>query len=377
MTSVLLPYLCVLPPVIYQAGALFAAREFFAAVPPPVDLCPAMTLIKPLKGADAGLYENLASFCRQAYPEYQLIFTVAADDDPAVAVVRRLLADFPGGDLTLVVDVTPHGTNGKVANLLNAWPHARHDIIVISDSDVRVAADYLRRLAPFFADPRVGLVTSLYRCSTVATTAAAVEALGFSVDMTPNVLVAARLEGLSFALGASMACRREAVAAIGGLGVLADYLADDYQLGNRIASAGWRLALSPHFVETGGDRTSFRAMLSRQLRWGRTLRVSRPVGYGVAVLKEPLLALILLLVVSGLSPVALGPLLLLAGVRSASALLFSRFFVKDGLLPRYLWLLPLRDAVTFTAWLLAFTGNRVAWRGDIFRLLPGGKMVRG
>jgi ceramide glucosyltransferase len=376
MTAALLPYLLVLPALGYQLITLHAVRSFFARELPATDNLPPVTILKPLKGADAGLYDNLASFCRQHYPQYQLVCAVALPDDPAVAVVRRLQAAFPATDITLVVDGTVHGTNRKVSNLLNAWSSARHNIIIITDSDIRVEPDYLRRLAPFFSDPAVGLVTSLYRSSRVDSVAAAVEALGISVEMVPNVIVAAKLEGLSFALGASMACRRAAIEAIGGLAVLADYLADDYQLGNRIAKAGWRIELSAHFVESVIERASLATILSRQLRWCRTMRVSRPGGYFASVVKDPLLAVILVGAVAGVSTAALGAVLVLYGVRAVVATLLSRAFVRDKLLPRYLWLLPVRDVITFAAWLLAFTGNRVKWRGDTFRILPDGKMVR-
>ena len=375
MTTALLPYLFILPPLIYQVGSLLAVRAFFAREMKSADARPPVSIIKPLKGTDAGLYENLASFCSQLYPEYQIVFAAASPDDPAVAVVRRLMADFPATDIALAVDATVHGANRKVSNLLNAWQLAKYDIIAISDSDIRVEADYLRRLAPFFSEPAVGLVTSLYRSSGVDSAAAAVEALGFTVEMVPNVIVAERLEGLTFALGASMACRRTAVAAIGGLEVLADYLADDYQLGNRIARAGWRVELSPHFVESMIECASCASILSRQLRWCRTMRVSRPAGYFASVLKEPLPAVILAFAAAGISSASFGAVLLLYSVRVAAAILLSRHYVKDMLLPRYLWLLPLRDIVNFAAWLLAFTGSRVQWRGDSFRILPGGKMV--
>jgi ceramide glucosyltransferase len=374
MTSPLLPFLIILPALCYQLFTLFAAREFFLRVMKIADNLPPVSLLKPLKGADAGLYENLASFCCQIYPEYQLVFAVAAADDPAVAVVRRLQADFPAADIVLTVDGTPHGANRKVTNLLNAWPQVKHEIIAISDSDIRVEPDYLQRLAPFFADPDVGLVTSLYRSPSAVSVAAAVEALGYSVEMAPNVIVAERLEGLSFALGASMACRRSAVEAIGGLVVLADYLADDYQLGNRIAKAGWRVELSGQLVESVVGSASLLAVLARQLRWSRTIRASRPGGYFASVVKDPLPAIILAFVAAGMTPAAAGAALLLYGVRSAVATLLSRYCVKDRLLPRYLWLLPVRDIVTFSVWLLAYAGNRVRWRGDTFRILPGGKM---
>lgn len=374
MIDLILPYLLVLPALGYQLYSLFAVIAFFARKQPPTGSQLPITIIKPLKGADAGLYENLASFCCQRYPQFQLVLAVASPEDPAVGVVRRLQNRFLSVDITLVIDDTGYGTNQKVANLVNACSATRYGIIAISDSDVRVETDYLSRLAACFADPGVGLVTNLYRCSAADTPAAALEALGFSVEMVPNVIVAERLEGMTFALGASMACRRSALDAIGGFEVLADYLADDYQLGNRIAQAGWRVVLSPHFVECVPGRESLRAVFARQLRWCRTMRVSRPGGYFASVVKEPLPAVLAAFAVCGFSSPAVTAVGALYLVRLVAALLFSRIYVNDRLLPLYLWLLPLRDTASFVTWLLAFCGNRVSWRGDSFRILAGGKM---
>lgn len=376
MTSVLLPFLLILPAVIYQLLSLYAVRAFFARGTKTSDSLPPVSIIKPLKGFDSRLYENLASFCRLQYPEYQIVLAVASHDDPAVAVVNRLMAAFPATDIVLSIDATQYGANLKVSNLLNAWHLLKYDIIAISDSDISVGPDYLRSLVPFFADPSVGLVTSLYRSTDVASVAGTVEALGLTVEMIPNVIVAERLEGLSFALGASMVCRRAALASIGGLGVLADYLADDYQLGNRIARAGWRVELSSHFVESMISCDSCGAILSRQLRWSRTMRVSRPIGYFAAGLKDPFLAVILVIAIFGMSLSVLGAALVVYSVRVTAALLLSRLYVRDNLLPRHIWLLPFRDMIAVAAWLLAFTGNRVTWHGNTFRILPGGRMVR-
>jgi ceramide glucosyltransferase len=374
MTDSILPYLLVLPALGYQLYSLVAVIAFFARENPPTGCQPPMTIIKPLKGADEGLYENLASFCCQRYPQFQLVLAVASPDDPAVAVVRRLQNRFLSVDITLVINDASYGANLKVANLINACNVARYNIVAISDSDVRVETDYLTRLASYFADPGVGLVTNLYRNSAAATPAAALEALGFTLEMVPNVIVAERLEGLTFALGASMACRRQAIDAIGGLQVLADYLADDYQLGNRIAKAGWQVVLSPHFVESVSAGESILTVLARQLRWCRTMRVSRPGGYFASVVKEPLTAVIAVFAVCGTSPPAAAAVVGLYLVRIVAALLLSRLIVKDRLLPLYLWLLPLRDLASNATWLLAFCGNRVSWRGDRFRIRAGGKM---
>jgi ceramide glucosyltransferase len=193
--------------------------------------------------------------------------------------------------------------------------------------------------------------------------------------MVPNVMVALRLEGLSFALGASMAVRRKALEDIGGFPALVDYLADDYQLGNKVHRAGWVLALSDYFVESMMHREELETVLSRQLRWGRTMRVSRPGGYFASGLTQPFPAALLALIVSGFSTAGMVAAALLYTVRSMTALIFSRLYLRDGIFPRWLLLLPVRDMFAFATWLLAFTGQRVRWRGNLFRLLPGGKIV--
>ena len=192
--------------------------------------------------------------------------------------------------------------------------------------------------------------------------------------MIPNVLVALQLEGLTFALGASMAVRREALQAIGGFATLAGYLADDYQLGNKIHRAGWHVALDHCFVESVIKPENIMAVLTRQLRWARTIRVSRPGGYLSTGLVLPFPAALLATLRAPSPSFGLAAVGLLYGVRISVGTLFSRYFVRDGLFPRWLWLLPLRDMLAFFAWLLSFSGNRVAWRGSRFILKPGGKI---
>jgi ceramide glucosyltransferase len=334
-----------------------------------------VTIIKPVKGMDAGSYENFASFCRQDYAApLQLIFAAASPEDPAIPVIRRLMDDYPLHEIDLVINPALHGPNHKVGNLINAFPAARYDIIIVCDSDIRVTPAYLGSVTAHFRDPRVGLVTSLYRSSEVCGVAAALEATGFTTEMIPNVLVALRLEGLSFALGASMAVRREALAAIGGFQALADYLADDYQLGNKVHRAGWELALDCCFVESVIRAESLMSVLSRQLRWARTMRVSRPGGYLASGITLPFPALLCAAAISPSFDAALPPIALLYGVRFMVALAFSRRYVRDNLLPRWLWLIPVRDMLSFCTWALAFLGNRVEWRGSRFLLRPGGKI---
>ncbi len=376
MLATVFPFICVLPPLAYGLMALACARSYFGRRRPAPGHTPPISILKPVKGMDAGSFDNFASFCRQEYPApWQIVFAVADAADPVIPVIRRLMAEFPARDMELVVDATLHGPNHKVSNLINVFPRAKHDLIIVCDSDIRVSPDYLREVAAPFADPQVGLVTSLYRSSGVRGAATALEAMGFTVEMIPNVMVAMKLEGLSFALGTSMAVRREALVGIGGFEALADYLADDYQLGNMVHRAGWRLELSDCFVESVMHREDLATVLSRQLRWSRTMRVSRPGGYLGSGITQPFPLACLALAASGFSGAGWGAVFLLYLVRAAVVLIFSRSYVKDGIFPRWLWLLPLRDALAFATWALSFAGDRVHWRGNLFRLLPGGRIV--
>jgi ceramide glucosyltransferase len=371
----LLPFIAVLPATAYSLISLGCACRYFSSASPMTDHFPGVTILKPVKGMDADSYTNFASFCRQEYPsDIQLIFAVASPGDPAIPVIRKLMADFPDKDISLTVNPDLHGPNYKVSNLINAFPAAKHDIIIVCDSDIRVTARYLRSVTSHFCDPQVGLVTSLYRTSSVCNTATAVEATGFTVEMIPNVMVALQLEGLSFALGASIAVRREALASIGGFQALADYLADDYQLGNKTHTNGWRIALDNCFVESMMKAESLKAVLSRQLRWARTMRVSRPGGYLASGITLPFPAALLALLVAPSRTSGLAAVGLLYAVRLIVSTLFSRSFVRDRLLPRWLWLIPLRDLLAFFTWALSFLGNRVDWRGSRFKLAPGGKI---
>ena len=375
MLRTLLPFIAVLPSLAYSLLSLFCANRFFSShsrTPIPAT-SPSVTILKPVKGVDEDSYDNFASFCCQDYPgEVEILFAVASPDDPVLPLIRQLQADFCNHTITVIINPAQHGPNQKVSNLINGFPQARYDLLLISDSDISVPQDYLKSVTAHFADPLVGLVTSLYRTSDVHGIATALEAVGFTSEMIPNVLVARQLEGLTFALGASMAVRREALCAIGGFAPLAGYLADDYQLGNKIHRAGWRVVLDRSFVESVIAPENVMSVLSRQLRWARTMRVSRPAGYCASGVTLPFPAVLLatLLAPSLLSGVA--AVALLYGVRMAVSMLFSRRYVRDNLLPRWLWLLPLRDMLSFFTWALSFLGNRVQWRGSRFVLKSGG-----
>ena len=374
--SQILPFLITAPALAYAGITLYCGRSFFSNKRKLSQFTPPVSILKPVKGVDGDSFENFASFCRQDYPQFQIVFAAASPADPVIPVIERVMAAYPAVDISLVVEDSIHGANYKVCNLMHAQAKAKYPLLIVCDSDIRVAERYLREVCAPFADPEVGLVTSLYRSSGVQGVGCAIEALGFCSEMVPNVMTALKLEGLSFALGASMAVRQSALERIGGFAALVDYLADDYQLGNMVHRAGFRLELSPFFVESimrGGETVS--EVLVRQLRWGRTMRVSRPGGYLASGITLPFPGALLALVISGFSLQGMAAAALLYLVRAAVAVTYSRGYVKDRLLPRWLWLLPFRDALSFGIWALSLVGNRVLWRGHLFRLSKGGKIA--
>jgi ceramide glucosyltransferase len=333
---------------------------------------PAVSILKPLKGIDPAMWESFCSHCEQDYPEYELIFGVSDPADPAIGLVRRLQQEYPQREIQLVVSDRTLGTNTKLSTLAQMLPAARHDALLVNDSDIRVAGDYLRRVITPLADDSVGLVTCLYRGVAGGTLGSRLEALGISTDFVPGVLSARFLEGgLRFGLGSTLAFRRDALQAIGGFEALADYLADDYELGHRIAKTGKRVELSNSVVETYLPAYSVRQFVQHQLRWSRTIRDARRWGYvGLLFTFGLPWALATLLAARGASwawllfAVTLG-VRLAVGFGSALAVL------GDGQILRDVFLLPLRDFIAPVVWALSFAGNRISWRGDLFDLKDG------
>jgi ceramide glucosyltransferase len=335
-----------------------------------------MTVMKPVKGRDEDTFENLRSFLVQDYPAYQVVFGLADEDDPAREVVEKLIAGNPDRDASLVISGSMWGENQKISNLLNMYPLAKYDIIVISDSDMRVEADYLARVADGFRDESVGLVTCPYRGARPGDIGSAFEALTINSDFLPSVTVAERLEGISFALGATMAVRREALERIGGLKSLVEYLADDYQLGNRVKKAGYGLRLVPCLVDSVQGRESFSGYFMHQLRWGRTYRACRPVSYFFSVLTKGTAFSLLFLAVSGFGAIGWSVFLIDLALRFSQALYMESMLIKAPGTLRYYWLLPVKDVLGFVLWALSFTGRTVSWKGTRFRVDSEGRMKR-
>ena len=341
---------------------------------PTSEWTPAVTILKPLKGLDPQLYDNLSTFCRQQYPCFQIVFGVAERQDPAVAVVWALQREHPALDIELIIDGRLYGTNDKVSNLINMYRRAKHDVLVLSDGDIRVPPDYLRRVVAPLRDARIGLVTCMYRavaaqndlptwlwCATINTT------------LTPQILGARKVEKPTYAFGATLALRRSTLQAVRGFEEIANMLADDYQLGNRIASQKLQLWLSECVVDTVLAVGSWRRLFQHLLRRARTNRSHRPVGYFFTILTQGLLWAIVNAVAGGFGVFALFTSALAIGVRLGSAAAVSRhlrvsFRMTDAVL------VLLTDLLQIVVWVEGFLGNSVWWSGRRFRILKSGEM---
>jgi ceramide glucosyltransferase len=371
--------------LIYMLLALWGARDFAhycaRAALAGIDgrpVSPPVTILKPVKGIDSRMYAGFASHCRQDYTgEFELLFGVSSMDDPAVPEIERLRREFPDCTIRLVRCGERLGNSGKVSNLVQMLRAARHEHVLINDSDIRVSPGYLTRVMGCFADPRVGMVTAPYLGRTdsggkALTLWARLEALGISTDFLPGVLTARMIEGgIRFGLGSTLAISQTALAAGGGLAPLVDYLADDYEIGARIARAGYRVELCPEIVETTVPAYRFRGFFDHQLRWARSTRDSRRWGYlGLGITYcLPWAALNCVATGFALWSFTLLSLVLLA--RVAVALSVGVGVLRDGQVLRDIWLLPLRDFFAMGFWAWSFASDTVVWRGERFHLRAG------
>ena len=366
----------------YFLAALLAAQVFLVKRRAPwAPFAPGVSILKSLKGLDPGMMDAFRSHCRQNYAgEYELIFGVSALDDPAVAAVEQLQAEFPGHSIRLIECPLRLGMNGKVSALMQLVPHARYGFLLINDSDITVSPRYLERVMALHqqgsGDRATGLVTALYRGRAHGTLGSRLEALGISTDFQPSVLLARWIEGgLRYGLGSTLAVSREALDAIGGLATLVDHLADDYELGERIYKAGYGVALSGEVVETSVPAYDWQGFFDHQLRWYRTVRDARPWGYAGLVFTYGLGWALLNVVASGLSPLSLWLLALSFFLRLGLAMTVGATVLGDHQVLPDLWLLPLRDMVALGLWVAGFAGNTIVWRGDRF-VVKGGKLEK-
>lgn len=339
----------------------------------PAASMPPVTVLKPLKGGEEALYENLASFCRQDYPCYQLVFCLQCPEDPALGVVSRLKKDFPDVDMEVVVSKSRIGYNPKVNNMANGYPFAKYDLLLMSDSDILVRPNFLRGMVAPFADPGVGLVTAFYEATGSSGLWGHMEALSINAQFLPQAMCAASF-GMRFAMGAAMMVRRKAFEAAGGFHNLADHLADDFWLGESVREAGWTLELADSVVETVPHIGAGGEHFKHLVRWARTIRICQPAGHAASLIQHGFSLLTLKVLMFGPDAPTLA---LLAGIwaskAAASAFLGTALGGRQPL--RALWLLPLAEWFSFAAWLGGWGSSRVLWRGELFEVHSKGRLV--
>jgi ceramide glucosyltransferase len=355
-------------------GASGWAVHRIARAPPRrcAGLLPAVSVLKPLCGEDAGLEANLRSFCRQDYPVLQIVFGVSDADDPAVAVARRVMAELPGLDATLVIDPRQRGSNRKVANLHNMLNAARHPVLVLADSDMRVGPDYLAATVTPLAHASTGIVTSLYRGIAAGGVWSSLACLHVNHGFLPQAAAAHALGAGAGCFGASIALRRETLERIGGFAAIEDALADDHALGTAVRGLGLGIELSPYLVDNVIAEPGIGALFRHELRWARTIRLVAPWGFTGLVLTQPVV-LAALAALLGALPVAAPAMLGIALIcRGATVRIVDRML---GLPRSPLYLLPLRDLLSFGVFLASFFARRVAWRDRTFRVGRRGELT--
>lgn len=340
---------------------------------------PKVTLLKPLCGLEPNLEANLESFFRQDYPSFEIIFGTRDGTDAALAIVHKVQQRYPHVPTKIVFSGEPDRPNAKVCSLDKMYSHAAGDYFIISDSDVEARPNYLREVIAPLLNPQVGLVTCLYRGVSTGGVWSRLEALGMSVEMTSGVLVAEMLEGMRFALGPTMAARRDTIDSVGGMASLADYCADDYVLGHAVYALGQEVELSTHVIDHIVNHRSFRASLLHQLRWMKSTRFSRPAGHIGSGLTFAIPYGLFGLTVGLLSGhAAVGWALMAWAVlnRVLMSIVVGWGVVRDPYSLRDCWLYPVRDLLGFLLWCASFMGQTILWRGRRYRLENGGKMVK-
>ncbi len=359
----------------FYGYSIYGARDLFSRPPQTSwDFHPPVSLLKPLCGLEAGAYENLSSFCRQDYPEFQIVFGVQDPHDPSVTVVQQLIRDFPHVDIQLVINSRSIGASPKVSNLANIEAGAKHPLLLIADSDIRVGEDYIRRTIQPMRDPQVGLVTCMHR-SLNKGIVPTIEALRISTDFCAGLLVARKLEGVKFALGSTIVVRREALKSAGGFAALGDYLADDFMLCALVRQSGYEAILSDYVVEHALATRGWRDLFQRELRWNRGMRVTRPWGYlGLIFTQGVVTSAAFLYLTTGS---VLGQIVLAATwtARLVMSYIVGSRYLGDRAARKYWWMVPVADFVGFVSWCSGFLGNTVDWRGRRFELSPAGKLV--
>jgi len=355
-------WLIFLPPLAYQILAIFASGQHAAKrranskSPREGAFQPAVSVLKPLCGLDPNTHDAFVSQIQQDYSEFEILFGVSDSSDPAADEVRRLQREFPDSSIRLIAGATP-ARNGKVGVLIELSKHARNPVWVVNDSDIRVDSNYLREIIAPLADPEAGLVTCPYRAE-AHTLAAGWEALGIATEFMPSTFVAPLLGVREFGLGSTLVFRADDLKRAGGFAAIADYLADDYQLAKRITALGKRAVLSTYTVETSLGDSTWAGVWWHQIRWARTIRVSKGKAYAGLPIAQTGLWILL-----GLITGAYVPALLLILLRWTTAILAGALVLRSYIVARFFWLAPVWDLYSFAIWMASYAGRGVRWRG--------------
>jgi ceramide glucosyltransferase len=372
-------FLLVLSGFVYTLFGLWAVCRFFSPKRHsdrqiPLERFP-VSILKPVRGLDPSCADNMLSFCIQDYPHYEVLFGFREGNDPAIPVVTDTIARGLC-DGRVVIDSRGSGANQKVLNIESLVAEAQYPLVAISDSDMVVDKDYLRRIVgEFVGGKKTGVVTCLYKISNPEDLGSALESLTIALDFIPSVLVARRLEGVTFGLGASMLVAKDALHQIGGFRPIGEYLADDYQLGFRLWKKGYQNILSRYVIENRVGPMTLRDHFAHQMRWARTYRASRPKGFaGYGITHMFPFALLLACVYPG--PWTAGIIAVVLALRCVLAFAVSRYVVRTGGWLRWLFLLPVKDLTGFITWAWSFLGSTVYWRGNRYRIVRDGKMVK-
>jgi len=373
-TGAALAALCVLANV-YTVLGVAAAREFFSRrEPEATGSLPPVSILKPVRGVDPDADRSLTSFFRQDYPEYEIVFAFESEEDPAVPLVRRIADAFPNVPSRLVFRPVPATGSPKVASIAHAAEASRFGVLLASDSDIRVSPGHLRAMVRSLSDPKVGVVTCLYR-SNGPGAIGRLEALGLTTEFQRDVLVARKVEGISFAMGSGILIRRPVLDAIGGFEALSESLTDDYLLGNLPCRLGYRVELARDVVDHELSTRTLTDLVRHQLRWNRGIRKSRPGGYaGLVFTHAPSLALLFLISQSFSLP-AWAWIAATFTLSIVSAWVVAGRLLDDEMVRRSLWLVPIRDTLSFALWIGGMFGNRIEWRGRRFRIGAYGVMT--
>lgn len=374
IANLLLLILC-LSAVLFYCYGIYAAiafeRQPHATV---TEFHPPVTILKPICGLESDAYSNLTSFCQQDYPEYQIVFAVRDRQDPSIEVVKKIIQQFANVDIQLIVSDRLIGANLKVSNLANAVTVAKHEILLIADSDIHVDQDYLQTVIQPLKDKTVGVVTCLYRSSAQGWVTT-LEAIKTATDFHAGVLVSNQLEGIKFAFGSTIVIRKTALETIGGFQAVADYLADDFQLGYLPSQAGYKVVLSEYVVTHNLGTSTLTDAIQRQIRWARCIRVSRPWGYVALIFTYGTVTSLLFLIATKGTILGWSVLVITWFMRLVIGWVVGVKILHDPIAKRFFWIIPFSDFINFGIWCCGFLGKTIEWRGQRLLLTKGGKLI--